>query len=81
MSTFSQFPRCCCAVIFYRGLVLTYSSSYVFSTHILGYKGQYQPWEGGFLLGIPLITLLPQYLVERAKLQLCSIVKHLLVLP
>ena len=147
MSTFHQFPRCCCAVIYYKGLVLTYSSSYVFSTHILGYWRQHQPSEGGYLsgesgigrsrrrtppppywwkycifmhppllvkilhfhaffwekvkltslfqpkcglrphllhildsplylLGIPLITLLPQYLVERTKLQLCSIVKH-----
>ena len=81
MPTFYQFPRCRCAVIFYRGLVLTYSSSYVFPTHILRYKGQYPAWEGGYFLGIPLITLLSQYLVERAKLQLCSIVKHLLVLP
>ena len=81
MSTFYQVPRCCCAAIFYSVLVSTYSSSYVVSIHILGYTGQYQPWEGGYLLGIPLITLFPQYLAERAKLQLCSIVKHLFVLP
>ena len=42
--------------------------------------GQCQPWEGYHTL-IPLITLISQWLIVRAKIGSCSIVKHQLGLP
>ena len=75
MSTFYQFPRCCCTIIYYKGLVLTYPSSYVFSHtfRILRVVSTLARRLG--------ISLLPQYLVERGKLQLCSYCRTLAWAP